>query len=1145
GNISVFRTNTLPTANSFTVQTKKTTALDIDLKTLGAVSDPDFGDGLDYSVPSTIEGGSLTGTETPYIFTFTPDASFNGTSFVYTVTDQFGDNIAVEATATINLENTPPTANDINLATTGDQTVLIDVSEVISDPDEGNDSLFVVFNSNSLSVSGGDLVKGELPNHQIEFTPDPASFTTTSFSYSVTDSTGAWDTGTITISRNNSPPLALDVPVTPVLPWNQSREININEFISDPDEADSTLSFNPQPVTPIEAGSYEIATAKHGIVFTPTVGYSGLASIPYSVSDSGGSTSATRHITINIVAPANDSPVAKDVVLATKGNTSLRINLLTLDAISDPNQSADSLDVTFPQAVPGGTLSQEEVPYIVVFRPNEAFATSTNFNYTVIDQGGLEAVGTITINRENTAPTAENAVITPDMNWNVTRSVNLMNYITDADQQKSTLKIAIGEISPANAGDISRDDTRDPVYLYLPAEGFVGAATLSYTVTDDQEAQTQGTITWNVVAPQNTTLPSELTPPEYEGGAPLVLDLRDYAPQISSVPGLQVSIPQAPQHGTASIEQLTVTYIPDQTYSGADSFEILIANNLGFNSKMRVSTELVATNEKPSEAPGGPLVAFDITQGKLQQNSSLGSTSVPLGFVLKDQLGNPINGATVVWSMSSSNPDSIPSDGKARAIIVGGTPDVTDTTGADGASAVTITAGAVPEILTVSAQATGTLGVDPFDETLSFTISVGLKAIVSEDTPEGAVAKVIDTMCPSLAKTADRNADEEALNTLCDNIISDSASGNNAAAQQALKAIAPEEVAQQTRMAQSIAGQQLGNIGTRLSALRRGISGVAVSDFSFRMQGQSVPSSVFYDLLPSYLDQELKNNPRLGGFISGSLGKGSYDAFKNEDSFEFKTKGITAGVDYRYNRQFVLGGALGYSNTDLELGTSSGDINANGLNLALYSTYYHKDSFYVDGIFTLGNTSYDMNRNIVFSSGSTLYNRTANGQTESALYVLSLGAGYELASESGWVLGFNGRFNTVRVHIDAYDESGAQELNMSISSQAIDLYSSSLGGNISKALSFRWGVMVPQISGSYEHEFQADVGTVQGSFVNDRFNTSFAFETEEIDNNYFRVGVGSTFVLPKGRTGFVQYERTVFRYRYNDYRIAVGGRLEF
>jgi uncharacterized protein with beta-barrel porin domain len=74
---------------------------------------------------------------------------------------------------------------------------------------------------------------------------------------------------------------------------------------------------------------------------------------------------------------------------------------------------------------------------------------------------------------------------------------------------------------------------------------------------------------------------------------------------------------------------------------------------------------------------------------------------------------------------------------------------------------------------------------------------------------------------------------------------------------------------------------------------------------------------------------------------------------------------------------------------------------------------------------------------------------------------------------------------------------------------------------------------------------QDDPSEVEARFLFDPTGTPFTIHGDPIDTDFFRFGVGMSFVMTTGRSGFFYYERLISRDRFSQNSLALGIRLEF
>ena len=217
---------------------------------------------------------------------------------------------------------------------------------------------------------------------------------------------------------------------------------------------------------------------------------------------------------------------------------------------------------------------------------------------------------------------------------------------------------------------------------------------------------------------------------------------------------------------------------------------------------------------------------------------------------------------------------------------------------------------------------------------------------------------------------------------------------------------------------------------------------------------------------------------KLGVFANGNFSLGDRDRTDLEAGFDFHTLGTTAGIDYRFTNNFILGGAFGYASTDVDLDTSGGSLDTNQYSGSIYSTYYF-ERFYVDGIVTIGWNTFDSRRNIIYSlptvtsvdtsvtppifatEGTTFVNQTAVGDTDGINYSLGVGSGYEFRS-GGFTFVPYGRLNYFNLDINGYRESinNTQPgfgLALEFRDQTVESLTTALGGQVDLCLQYTSG----------------------------------------------------------------------------------------
>jgi outer membrane autotransporter protein len=415
----------------------------------------------------------------------------------------------------------------------------------------------------------------------------------------------------------------------------------------------------------------------------------------------------------------------------------------------------------------------------------------------------------------------------------------------------------------------------------------------------------------------------------------------------------------------------------------------------------------------------------------------------------------------------------------------------------------------------------------------------------------GEIAKTLDALCPRLdaiGKERTLTSGEQDLLTQCQT-LQRSAFTDPDAAVQGVIALTPDQASIPREMALQLAGAQMDNLVMRLLELRHGAKGLSVSNLTVSVDGQSIGG----DSLVRLLTEEGASGgaasaddgyqfERLGVFVNGNVDWGNRDQTSNVDGFDFKTLGVTAGMDYRFLDGLVLGVALGYGNSNADMDSNGGDLGVSTWTGMFYGTYYATDHFYLEGSATYGWGSYDQTRNI--SYGLLGDSRKAKANYDGSQYAFMLGAGYDLIQGAG-ILDLYGRLRYAQVSLDNYRESGASGLDLNIRSQEATSFKSILGINYTRSISTAKAVLLPQGWLEWAHEFKNGDDEVNGFFANDPNRIAFALATDQLDSDYVRLGLGLGAQFGKGRTAFASYEAAIGLNNYREQTLSLGVRLDF
>jgi hypothetical protein len=129
----------------------------------------------------------------------------------------------------------------------------------------------------------------------------------------------------------------------------------------------------------------------------PASPFTGIETFSYTIEDTDGMVPSTATVTVSVIVPVNQAPVADDDFAETNQNVSVLIDVVTNDNDVDNNLDPTSV-VIIDQPSRRGTVVNN-LNGTVTFTPRRNFRGTDTFTYTVKDLLGAESnVATVRVN---------------------------------------------------------------------------------------------------------------------------------------------------------------------------------------------------------------------------------------------------------------------------------------------------------------------------------------------------------------------------------------------------------------------------------------------------------------------------------------------------------------------------------------------------------------------------------------------------------------------------------------------------------------------------------------------------------------------------------------------------------------------------
>jgi len=271
----------------------------------------------------------------------------------------------------------------------------------------------------------------------------------------------------------------------------------------------------------------------------------------------------------------------------------------------------------------------------------------------------------------------------------------------------------------------------------------------------------------------------------------------------------------------------------------------------------------------------------------------------------------------------------------------------------------------------------------------------------------------------------------------------------------------------------------------------------------------------------SFAFQDALSAPGIGTFFVGPerrlWAKGIHEFNERDDSAEFagfdqEIWGVIIGMDGLVTDDLRLGGALGYTDSDVEINMRSGDVDLQGLYAGLYGLY-DKNAFHLSFGAQVGTQDKDLTRPVIVSGLTT----NVIAETDGMSYGAHAKGGWDYGLTQSWTSRFN--LNALYVHQDQDEYTDSANVTFG----EINTNTFRFGPSVDVIGTFSNGstTFTPRASLGYLQQWADGDETVDITFVN---GTLLQGSLEDKDEGFATFGVGLDALFDNRVTAFVGYD---------------------
>lgn len=234
------------------------------------------------------------------------------------------------------------------------------------------------------------------------------------------------------------------------------------------------------------------------------------------------------------------------------------------------------------------------------------------------------------------------------------------------------------------------------------------------------------------------------------------------------------------------------------------------------------------------------------------------------------------------------------------------------------------------------------------------------------------------------------------------------------------------------------------------------------------------------------------------------------------DAAEFRSSGLTFGIDHDLSDRLSIGFGIGYGRDSADLGTDGSFNTGKGYSAAFYANYQVGTNTFIEGMLGAGAADFESRRFVAPMNAYAFGARS--GQQIFGL----VGAGYEFRN-NGRLISPYGRIEFSTNRLDQSSETGAGNYALTYFEQNASTSQAVLGLRAESVHATPFGWAAPRARIEWRQDLQ-EVGSADIAYADQVGGSRYAIARSGAQKGMLALGLGSDFVMRNGWTLGLDYQ---------------------